>query len=308
MSNIIKIAVFVILLSGLTVLTSIVFKDITFRSIKDFNRSLLEKEGKTVLNAFSLRGETIKQLNKDWSQWDDSYAFVQGQAPEFEQVNLVDQTLETANLNMILFFDKDGYLIYKKSGTLGGLGDTSIPSEVFNYTTSNNKIDIKGVISSGEQQSGFLSTTEGTFVFAVSPILTSEGQGPAMGALMMARYINKTDLDEIRKNTGFTIDFIDPRDLGNKFYPNISLQELEKGTVVKDEGSQYSVYMLTRDSWGNPATVINLTHPLQAMNYANTISQILTLVSVAFSAIFAGILLRILPGNCLCPVVRTKKQ
>ncbi|MFZ5425038.1 MAG: CHASE4 domain-containing protein [Patescibacteria group bacterium] len=281
-----KVVTFLFLLAVFSTFTYFSFSKVTTKFIKDFNRSMLQSEIETVKTAFSRRTETIARLNADWSQWDDSYQFVQDLNNSYIEANLVDETFQSANLNMILFFDRNGNIVYKKARSLGGIGDTSIPAEVFNYTTNNNRINIQEIISSGKQQTGFLSTTQGTFIFAVSPIITSEGEGPAMGALMMARYFNNTDLEELKQYTGFNLDFVEHTSLGNWQHPEVTYKDIEKRDFVVEKNDVFSVYTLTKDSWGNDAKVINLQHKIVGLNYVKKLTLTLTAISGIVTGLF----------------------
>ncbi len=299
MSTKIKGIIFIFLVSIFAVLTYYTFNKLSAATIKEFNRSMIKDEVETLTTAFSRRTESLSHANKDWSQWDDSYKFIQDLNDEYKQTNLNDETFQSANFNIILFFDREGFIIYKKAVSLEGMGETAIPAEIFNYTTNNNKISIQEIINTGEQKTGFLSTSLGTFLFAVSPISTSEGLGPFAGALMMGRYINDTDLEELKKSTGYDLDFFEHTSLGDRLHPNITHENLKNGDYIIDEGDSFSVYTLTKDSWGNNAQVINMQHKITGLEYGKKLAILLTAISTAFTCIFAWVVLAVFSNRKL---------
>src|SRR4051812_7005251 len=50
----------------------------------------------------------------DWSQWDDSYAFMKTQNKNFIISNLTDETYTALKINMIIFVDPSGKIVYSK--------------------------------------------------------------------------------------------------------------------------------------------------------------------------------------------------
>lgn len=284
----------VILLFGAA--TYLLFRFMMLYTLSRFNNTVATQEAQSVLTAFSRRTESIENLNRDWSNWDDSYKFVQDLNQFYIDSNLSDGSLQSSNINLMLYFDNTGYIVYKKAASFGGVGDTTIPGEVFNYTSATNRIDIKDIIESGEQKSGFLHTASGTFVYAVSPILTSSGEGPANGALMMARYINNTDIEELRKATGLDLDIMDPSE-AQRFYKIAAIEHLEKGPAILGDRSFLSVFVLAKDNWGTPANVILIRHKILGIEEGLNLVLAMTLVSTILLAIFSTYVPKLLCQN-----------
>jgi sensor domain CHASE-containing protein len=259
-------------------------------TLKSFNKSVAISQSKVLLSTFSRRVESIEKINMDWAHWDDAYKFVQDQNIEFKNTNLIDETLQNANLNLILFFDKSGFPVFKKSVALKGVGSDSIPSEVLTHTQDASKIDIKGDIREVKQQSGLLHTSAGTYLFSITPILTSEGKGPAMGALMMARYINSSDKEELLKSTGLEVEFIDIQNFDSNRYDGITMSQLESGLVIREKGNYNDVYVLVKDSFGNKAQILNYRYELMGLKDGANLTLYLTLVSIPLSLLFAYLL------------------
>lgn len=282
----IKILFFLVFLILFSASTYAIYRVLMDWTLKNFNKSMAHEATGTVLEAFNRRLETIENLNTDWSSWDDSYQFVQDLNNAYIESNLQEESLQTANLNLILYFDETGYIVYKKAASLGGVGDTTVPGEVFNYTTVSGKINIPEIIKSGEQESGLLYTTVGTFLYSVSPILTSAGEGPATGALMMARYVNDSDVRELKKSTGYDLSLIDPTEV-QRLYEGVRLEDLEKDAVIQEKNNMLSVFVLARDSWENPAKVINIRYNMVGFEDGYKLIAIMNFISAILATAFA---------------------
>ncbi len=64
------------------------------------------------------------QLVSDWGGWDDTYNFIENNNTAYIESNLLDQTLDNLNLNIIFFFDASDQLVFSK--TYGSLGTMPI--------------------------------------------------------------------------------------------------------------------------------------------------------------------------------------
>ncbi len=56
----------------------------------------------------------LNQTGFDWSQWDDTYQFVENNNSAYIDSNLVDQTFITLGVNMMLFVNQSRQLVFCK--------------------------------------------------------------------------------------------------------------------------------------------------------------------------------------------------
>jgi sensor domain CHASE-containing protein len=72
----------------------------------------VETQVRRVQNELKATLTNLEATAADWAPWDDTYEFIQGANPTYEQNNLVDSTFANLRLNFMLFFDKQGRLVY----------------------------------------------------------------------------------------------------------------------------------------------------------------------------------------------------
>ncbi|MEA2035106.1 MAG: CHASE4 domain-containing protein, partial [Euryarchaeota archaeon] len=72
----------------------------------------------------------LKAITMDWAYWDDTYEYIQTRNPEYIRANLVDETFPGLNLNIILFFDRDGNLVYGKAYDLQNESLAEVPESL----------------------------------------------------------------------------------------------------------------------------------------------------------------------------------
>jgi PAS domain S-box-containing protein len=127
----------------------------------------------------------------DWAKWDDTYLFTQNNNTQYIESNIVNDTFENLQVNLMLFFDQKGILVYGESYDLTSQTpvplDESVIKQIQSYPTlfsSNPTSEIKGLIE----------LNNAPLMVAAHPILTSLQQGPPHGILIMGRYLNQAEL------------------------------------------------------------------------------------------------------------------
>ncbi|WP_168015667.1 GGDEF domain-containing protein [Halomonas salinarum] len=152
-------------------------------------------------------------LSRDWATWDDSYRFMQDGNPQFLASNLNGATIfSDADLNMIAFLTPSGMPFW-----LGGL-DPAIDqyrdcterrapcrwSRTFLETAQER-------IAQNTQSTGitWLQAHPQMALVSIQPILRTDGGGPLVGWLAMARPMSEEWLKKIRNSTGLAVSVHD---------------------------------------------------------------------------------------------------
>ena len=55
---------------------------------------------------------SLDALLSDWATWDDTYRFVQDRNPQYVASNLVDTTFSGMGLNLIVYLDPSGTVVW----------------------------------------------------------------------------------------------------------------------------------------------------------------------------------------------------
>lgn len=137
---------------------------------------------------------------KDWAVWDDTYRFVEDLNTDFLDSNLMDNTFHNLELNMMLFFNREGQLVYGKmydlsEGTSIQLIQEIIPNLVFDQLLANN---------STQSANGLISFDGSPMLVAAHSILTSMQEGPSHGTLVIGRYLSY-ELESLSVSTGLPV-------------------------------------------------------------------------------------------------------
>ncbi|MCL2458275.1 MAG: hypothetical protein FWF31_05385, partial [Desulfobulbus sp.] len=192
-----KIAVLITLLVSLLVAAQGYISHImmTSRSL-----ALEQKEAKTqvqrVANEVFSTLDKVRSFGVDWGTWDDTYRFVDDQNAEYIKNYLNNLTFVEQRLNLMLFFNDKGQLVYQQFFDF----DQNIPTAPDPVTIEaiQNVPQLVHVDSSDlETQTGILTTPTEPLLVVSTPILTSLGAGGSHGRLIIGRYLNANEIKRI---------------------------------------------------------------------------------------------------------------
>ncbi|OGT87879.1 MAG: hypothetical protein A2286_01365 [Gammaproteobacteria bacterium RIFOXYA12_FULL_61_12] len=142
-------------------------------------------------HALSSELDALRFLAKDWAFWDDSYQFMETRDEAFLQSNLVDTTFTNLRLNLILFLDSNGAPAFAGAFDLEQKKRVALPSGLDAHIGPGGLLLTSGETKDTRQ--GFLALPGGLLMVAAAPILTSNNEGPARGALVMARFMTEAE-------------------------------------------------------------------------------------------------------------------
>jgi PAS domain S-box-containing protein len=224
----------------------------------------MEQDVKRALSSFN---NNIAQLNisaGDYSGWDDSYRFVRDGNPEFIKTSLDNKIFPMLRIDLLLYVDLSGKIVYEKgidhlSGKLTSLESIhpyiSRDSPLVRHETTQSDV------------SGVLLLPEGPLLLASRPILTSQFKGPVRGALIMGRFLNTVELDRVRDITHLPIKLFtvgDPH-LAADIRTFLETPETDKSLWIQRLGTnEIAGYTLIRNVFGKPALVLKIAVPRYA--------------------------------------------
>ncbi len=234
----------------------------------------------------------LDTLNYDWATWDDTYEFIAEKNIDYIKSNLVDSSFTDLRLNHIIYIEPSGKVIYSKGFDLEKEQEAPLLESFMEHIKSGNLLlEHKNPESSVK---GIVLLPDGLMMVSSRPIVTSEGEGPIRGALIMARLFNAEELDRISNRTELSLSLISLDD------PVILEALLSAGEgkdtnpVFQKSANSITAYALLRDIYGKPAISIKSAMPRNIyMQGKRSISYfIFTLFGI--SLIFGTILWKVL--------------
>jgi diguanylate cyclase (GGDEF)-like protein/PAS domain S-box-containing protein len=143
--------------------------------------------------------EMLSTIASDWAFWDDTYAFMGGDTGDFVDSNLGGESLDTLGLGFMVFIDTDLNLVRADAIDLSS-GDGLPLSDGLRalLTEPGPLFDHDGL----DEAIGGLLAEPKPLLLASAPILTSDGDGPARGTLVVGRPF---DSDALAELAGLTV-------------------------------------------------------------------------------------------------------
>jgi PAS domain S-box-containing protein len=246
--------------------------------------------------------DNVRQLDAfvwDWSSWDDTYRFVQDRNSRFVTSNLPLSTFLDQGLSAIVIRDACGDTVYARGVTEQGEDDPALLKEIFPV--------IKGDMPplGGDGGRGGIARIGDTFqLLAVRPILTSEGQGPVMGTLAMAKPLTAEDVEDIGKSAGVPVRIMLPAEapaLAGKL-------KGKKELVINVDGSTAQALGLFKTLNHGPDGMILVQMDRRISRYGNKVALYNTAIIGAAIVLFAALAFLLLQHRILGRLERLQKQ
>ncbi len=229
----------------------------------------------------------------DWSTWDDSYQFVRDGKTDFIEANLYDATLVNLRVDMMVFVDNNGDIVHSQAIDADGNG-----VELDEATTEalSGSVPLFDFTGTQDSQEGIVTTASGPLLVASRPIVTSEGEGPIAGALVMARWVDERLVSELRGVTKLDI-ILTPASSGTaedlapneQRIENIDSETLLATTIIPDVS-------------GAPALTAQVTMPRTISAEGHGTLSYLLVALLAIGILFMALLIGVLELTVLRPV------
>jgi signal transduction histidine kinase len=147
------------------------------------------------LSALSTVLSGLDSTVSDWAAWDDTYNFIQDSNDDYIDSNLVDDTFVNLDLNIMLFINSEGTVVYGKAFDLTKMQETPVPQELLDQLSANDFLWRHSATESSI--TGIVPLQDAPLLIASRPIVTSQNEGPIRGALIMGRYLDSEELEKL---------------------------------------------------------------------------------------------------------------
>jgi sensor domain CHASE-containing protein/nitrogen-specific signal transduction histidine kinase len=206
---------------GAVIITMIILASLSFFFIRgnylNLESSYLRSDVNLVSKNIDGEVKNLKSNTPDWGAWDDTYAFVLGEKPEYVSVNLVNTTFRTLRANFIIITDREGRIRYGEGYDL--VSDTPVPLRP-DLVAELGKGRILAQTTGGtDGVAGFLSLPGGPIILSSYPVLHSDYTGPALGMVIIGRNVDDTEIELLTQGTT----------------PGLSIRPFDPSTILPDD-------------------------------------------------------------------------
>ncbi|MEM7771695.1 MAG: CHASE4 domain-containing protein [Cyanobacteria bacterium P01_A01_bin.37] len=235
-----------------------VARSIIVRGYIDLETEQAETNAERLERAFREDLDAVKAVVIDWAFWDDTYEFVQTEDSAYVESNITPESFAIHSLNLIGIFDRDKNLVYGRVFDLETEEVSEIPPELLATLQQHPQLLHRSIEDT--ELAGLLQLGQELMVVASHTILTSEGQGPGQGSLLMGQYFGDTQLNSLSETTRLSVDgfLFDTDDLPNDvraIAPNLIAPSKNLAIQTLSE-EKIASYALIPDLSGEPALIL----------------------------------------------------
>ncbi|MFH0985097.1 MAG: PAS domain S-box protein [Candidatus Omnitrophota bacterium] len=179
---------------GLTILLAAIFIVSWIAVMGGFSKLEKLSVQRNIFRSQEVVADTLNNLAVkigDWTIWDDTYAFIEDKNEAYITSNLTPLTLETLQIDMMLFFNARGELVFNHHRESDEAAGQLLRAEFK---------DALGTLLAHQNENssvaGIVMLSDGPLMLVSRPIVKSNGMGPIRGTVIFGA---RLDADEMRR-------------------------------------------------------------------------------------------------------------
>jgi class 3 adenylate cyclase len=225
--------------------------------------NLARRDLDRVRNTINDQIEALHAQARDYGVWDDTYAFVAGERPDYVSVNFVDTTFAQNRFGLVVITDAHGHAVYSQGFDLAHRVARPAPEPSVLFPTADDLL-YAHLHPERHDIQGLVSTPAGPMMVAAHPILTSQEQGPARGTMLLGRALDRDEIVRLAHTLRLYIT-ISPVN-GPFASPDVRdalphVRASDATFVHALDERTLATYALLRDVRGAPCAVLRVTIP-----------------------------------------------
>ncbi|WP_445240842.1 CHASE4 domain-containing protein [Microcoleus vaginatus] len=193
---------------------------------------------------------------------DDTYAFIQNRNSEFIASNLIPEGLANLRVNIAVFVNTSGKIVYGTGFDSEKLKLTSVPEAL------KRRISLSDALlqhpNAKSSIAGILLLPSGPILISSRPILTTKSTGPIRGTLIFGRNLDAAGIAKLSKITRLPLIVHSVNEPGLPADFQKAREKLsEKKPILVRPVSEESIagYTLIRDIYNQPALLLRVDIP-----------------------------------------------
>jgi diguanylate cyclase (GGDEF)-like protein len=277
---------------GLVLVVYLIFNSIIKSSITELEHQDVQENLKRVQNAIVDDLDKMASIAEDWGAWDDTYYFVNDKNERYVENNLQIKTFLNLKLNVMIFTNNSGELVFAKGADLKDESEMPLPDGLIAHLE---KSLLLSRLDPDFKIQGIILLPDGPMLITSHPILKSSYEGPVAGNAIMGRFLNDevvSQLSEKLKLTLFShrLDKSPPVDFGRITEKMPFLIQPLSNIIIAG-------YVVMDDIYGQPAIGLNVEIPRKINRVGSKAINYMVYSLIAVGVIFTIVMLFFLGKN-----------
>lgn len=284
-------------LAGLLLLVYIVSNKIILSSFEHVEQQKVHSNLERAVNALNDDLNNISSLARDWSQWDDTYAFIDSGSSDYIKSNLKDGSYTGSDLQIIVYLNTAGEVVYGRGYDRKKAAQIPVPKSVAGYFGADS-LFLEAMRGPMDPVEGLLLLPEGPLHVVSRAILTSEQKGPSRGVLIMGRFLNDANIESLGNRTRLSLSMRSavlqelPEDFSEAY---MKMDKEGVKYVTRTLGPNHIAgYISVPDIYGQPALIFKIDSTRDIFQQGQKALNYLLFVITVTALIFGGVMVTLL--------------
>ena len=292
-----KKTLLIIGVSGFTLITILYLAAylIVMRGFTTLEKQDMHKHVERAAGAISKEVERIASIAGDYAPWDDSYEFMRERNQNFIDVNFIKETFLNLRVNLFLYLNVDGQVVFAKAIDLESGEEIAVIEKLQTHLQANSPL--LHLAESEAKTAGLLLWPDGPMIVASHPILTSVGQGPVQGILVIGRYLNASVIQLLAERLQLSLSIfpISSAEIPQDVQDAIDNMTPDTPIIAAPLNSEtIAGYTMIDNLYDAPCLAIRVDSPRSIVLQGQASLRYFTASLLAISVIFGGIMLVVL--------------
>ncbi len=302
------LAISVVLLVLLGVLLTVFIMNIMSLTRRNEKDNMSER-GNIAAGIMSASTENMQALTRDWSSWDETYAFVLGENPAYPEETMNDYPFLLHSLNFAVIKNLAGDTLYARGYDFNREEEIPLPqgfAEALDAAVEEMLAgyDFSKEYSFSEQlgHDGFFLYDDVCYYICCLPVLTSDEDAAPVGTYFFGRIVDEAEVRRITGTTTQDFAILSVADAEAEIpAPNFSTGE---DYVVSPTGDTVLYYRVLKDYFGNPTVALRITAPRDLYREGVRVAVVASLLTVGIVLLFTLVLYLLTKRAVIRPLSR----
>ncbi|MGD8505923.1 MAG: CHASE4 domain-containing protein, partial [Candidatus Bathyarchaeota archaeon] len=267
------------------------------------------KNVERVQSALSAELSNLDAFVHDWAAWDDTYAFIQDANEDYVGSNLPDETFIDSELNLIAYINSSGGVVFGKVFDLENEEEIPVPESLLEHLSPNSLL--LQHLDADSSVTGIILLPEDPILVASRPILTSESEGPILGALIMGYYLDSGRISSLAETTHLSLNLrrFEDSQMPSDFQMALSSLSEEAPIFIRPlDAESIAGYALLEDIYGAPSLVLRADMPRSIYNQGLASMSYFIWSLITVGVVFAIVTMLLLEKMVLSRLAKLSKS
>ncbi|MEZ5333820.1 MAG: PAS domain S-box protein [Methanolobus sp.] len=260
---------------------------IVFNSFEELETNAVHDDMGKALDFIDQTEMHLNLLSQSWATSHDTVEFVQTNNSGYIETHLANANLQANYVNVIIFMDDSGEIVYKKAYDMYKQEELDFPEDLAIILSEDNTIIPSSEIN--YESSGIILVSNTPLIFSSKPIKETAASTDSYGTLIIGTFFNSDSIaffEDIHKRPLKYYLFNDPSVNSETKNIMLEVENSDENIFLKTvNANSIKGYTIIDDVYGQPAMMLETESPRIISQKAQT-----TFAYLIYVIIFAGFL------------------